>query len=113
MHNGNSLSGLPIYAPADAAIPVAGRARAALVRVRPFVSDHQLMQREAKTNDAGVTYGAYGVIGFFTLLLLAMLAWGLHRIRVTASRGGDERTRREPQSPAGARHPVRRLRGSS
>ncbi len=85
MHNGNSLSGLPVYAPADAAIPVPAVEAPRSSVVRPFVSDHKLLQREAKTNDAAVTYGAYAVIGFFTLLLLAMLAWGLHRIRVTAS----------------------------
>jgi hypothetical protein len=87
MQVGNALMGLPIYAPADDAIPVPGVA-APLAFVRPFVSDHKLLQREAKTKNAAITTGAYAVIGFFTLLLLVMLAWGLHRIRVTASPGG-------------------------
>ena len=52
---------------------------------RPFVSDHALLQREARTNDPAITAGAYGIIGLCTFLLLAMLSWGLHRIRVTAS----------------------------
>jgi hypothetical protein len=87
MHAGDSLLGLPIYAPADDAIPVPGVA-APRAFVRPFTSDHKLLQREAKTRDPAVALGAYSVIGFCTLLLLAMLAWGLHRIRVTASPGG-------------------------
>jgi hypothetical protein len=99
MHSGNSLSGLPIYAPADAAIPVPA-VEAPRSMTRRFVSDHKLMQREAKTKDPAVTYGAYGVIGFFTLLLLAMLAWGLHRVRVTASAG------RDAQAPQPSRPPV-------
>jgi hypothetical protein len=89
LHAGNSLAGLPIYAPADDAIPVAGVA-APRAFVRPFTSDHKLLQREAKVRDPLVALGAYGVVAFFTVLLLAMLAWGLHRIRVTASPGEHE-----------------------
>jgi len=96
MHDGNSLSALPIYAPADAAIPVPAVVAPKTSVVRPFTSDHELMQREAKTKDASVTYGAYAVIGFFTLLLLVMLAWGLHRVRMTASPGSDA-TAAEPR----------------
>ena len=99
MHNGSSLSGLPLYAPADAAIPVPG-VDAPRSMTRPFVSDHKLLQREAKTKDPNVTYGAYAVIGFFTLLLLVMLAWGLHRVRLTASVG------RDAQAPQTSRPPV-------
>jgi hypothetical protein len=106
LHTGNALSGLPIYAPADDAIPVAGVA-APRAFVRPFTSDHKLLQREAKVRDPAVTLGAYAVVAFFTVLLLAMLAWGLHRIRVTASPGGHEsasQTRR--QAPALATPPA-------
>jgi hypothetical protein len=84
LQNGNALNGLPIYAPQDDAIPVAG-VPAPRSFTRPFVADHKLLQREAKTRDPAVTLGAYAVIVFFTVLLLAMLAWGLHRIRVTSS----------------------------
>jgi hypothetical protein len=89
MHSGNSIMGLAIYAPADDAIP-APEVPAPRAFVRPFISDHTLLQREAKTNDPSITAGAYGIIGLCTLLLLAMLAWGLHRIRVTASPDGYE-----------------------
>jgi hypothetical protein len=86
LHRGNSLTGLPIYAPADQAIP-APQVPAPRAFTRPFISDHTLLQREAKTNDPAVTLGAYGIIGICTFLLIVMLAWGLHRIRVTASPG--------------------------
>ncbi|MEA2217564.1 MAG: hypothetical protein QOJ35_190 [Solirubrobacteraceae bacterium] len=87
LHRGDSLTGLPIYAPADAAIP-APAVPAPRAFIRPFVSDHKLLQREAKSRDPAITVGAYAIIGFCTLVLLAMLAWGLHRVRVTAGPGG-------------------------
>jgi hypothetical protein len=105
MHSGNSLMGLPIYAPADAAIP-APAVPAPRAFVRPFVSDHALLQREAKTNNAAITTGAYGIIAFCTFLLLAMLAWGLHRIRVTASPGGYEHASESSRSSVLATPPA-------
>ena len=86
MHTGNSLTGLPIWAPADAAIP-APEVPAPRAFVRPFISDHTLLQREAKTQDPSLAFGAYSVIALCTLLLLAMCAYCLHRIRVTATPG--------------------------
>jgi hypothetical protein len=96
MQTGNSLLGLPIYAPEDKAIP-APLVPAPRSFVRSFQSDHKLLQREAKTKDPLVTYGAYGVIGFFTFALLVMLSWGLHRVRLTASgsRGAASESRRK------------------
>ena len=87
LHSGNALSGLPIYAPADDAIPVGAVAAPARFE-RAFVSDKKLLQREAKVGDPTVTIAAYAVIGFFTLLLLAALAFGMHRLRVTSGTGG-------------------------
>jgi hypothetical protein len=46
-----------------------------------------------------VTYDAYGVVGLWTLLLLAMLSWGLHRVRVTAA-AGLQTSVPEPRRPA-------------
>jgi hypothetical protein len=85
LHVGRSILGLPIYAPEDRAIPVAGVAAPARF-TRNFQSDHKLLQREAKTQDQTITYAAYGTVLFFALLLLAMLAWGLHRVGTTAGR---------------------------
>jgi hypothetical protein len=87
LHSGNAPSGLPVYAPADDAIPVGAVAAPARFE-RAFVSDKKLLQREAKVGDPAVTIAAYAVIGFFTLLLLAALAFGMHRLRVTSGTGG-------------------------
>jgi hypothetical protein len=85
LHKGNAILGLPIYAPADPAIPVPGVAAPANFE-RPFFSDHELLQRESRTRAAAITWGAYGVVLACTLALLAMLAWGLHRVGVTAGK---------------------------
>jgi hypothetical protein len=83
LHKGNAILGLAVYAPADAAIPV-GEVPAPASFDRAFVADRQLLQREARTQDATITYGAYAAVLACTLLLLALLAWGLHRVGVTA-----------------------------
>ncbi|MDX6717970.1 MAG: hypothetical protein QOJ63_224 [Solirubrobacteraceae bacterium] len=92
LHAGSSLTGVLLYAPADPAIP-APEVPARRAFASPFVSDHKLLQREAKTKDPGVTTAAYGVVLFLTLLLLGLHAWGLRRIRTTSAlldRGSDE-----------------------
>ncbi len=93
MHKGNSIVAAPIYAPRDLAIPAAGIAAPARFE-RGFQSDHKLLQREAKTNDASITYAAYGTVLAITLLLMAMLAWAIHRVGVTA---GHERDTPPPE----------------
>jgi hypothetical protein len=92
MHKGNAVLGLPIYAPQDKAIPVPA-IRAPASFTRPFFSDKELLQREARIADPAVTYAAYGVVVGFTLLLLAAIAWALHRVGRTAGQ------RREPPPP--------------
>jgi hypothetical protein len=88
LHEGRAILGLPIYAPADPAIPVAGVAAPARFQ-RDFLSDHQLLQRESKTQSSAITYGAYGTVLVIGLLLLALLAWGVHRVGTTAGRTRD------------------------
>jgi hypothetical protein len=83
MQKGNALLGLPLYAPADAAIPVAGVPAPARFQ-RPFQSDHKLLQREAKTRKAWITWGAYGLVFACAFALLCLLAWGIHRVGATA-----------------------------
>jgi len=105
MHTGNALLGVPIYAPADAAVAVPAIA-APRTFTRPFVSDHKLLQREAKVHDPNVALGAYGVIALLTVLLLAMLARGLHRTRMTASPGAIERASETSRSSVLATPPA-------
>ncbi|MDQ3722547.1 MAG: hypothetical protein M3376_05650 [Actinomycetota bacterium] len=83
LHKGRSLTALPIYAPVDRAIPAEGVAAPARFE-RPFSSDRELLQREAKVQGDDLTYGAYAVVFAFTLGLLAMIAWSLHRVGTTA-----------------------------
>ena len=89
LHKGRSITALPIYAPADRAIP-APAVTAPPRFERAFVSDKELLQREAKVQGDDLTYGGYGVVFLITMGLLAMLAWGLHRVGTTAGtkRGG-------------------------
>ncbi|MGH2941287.1 MAG: hypothetical protein ACRDLN_00720, partial [Solirubrobacteraceae bacterium] len=67
LHKGNAILGLMLYAPADTAIPAAGIAAPPRLE-RSFSSDRKLLQREAKTQEAAITYGAYG-----TVLAIALL----------------------------------------
>jgi hypothetical protein len=85
LHKGNALLGLPVYAPADAVIPVPA-VSAPRSFERSFRSDKELLQREARTREAAITYGAYGTVLACTLALLALLALALHRVGVTAGR---------------------------
>jgi hypothetical protein len=88
LHKGNSLVALPIYAPRDTAIPVAGIAAPARFE-RSFQSDKKLLQREAKTQNDAITYAGYGTVLGLALLLIALLAWGIHRVAATAGRERD------------------------
>jgi hypothetical protein len=88
LHKGNSIVALPIYAPRDTAIPVAGINAPARFE-RSFQSDKELLQREARTQDDAVTYAAYGTVLGLALALIALLAWGIHRVAATAGRERD------------------------
>jgi len=76
---GNSLTSLPIYFPPDAAIPVAG-IPALPSFTRSFRDEHKLLQREQTGGSPVVVALAYSVVVGIALGLLALLAWGLHRL---------------------------------
>ena len=81
LHKGNALLGLPVYAPADAAIPVAAvPAPAPGSFDRSFLADKKLLQREQKggLSDSLWTI-AYAIVGLCVLLLLIILTWALAR----------------------------------
>jgi hypothetical protein len=77
---GRTMASVPVYMPADPAIPVAGIA--ALPHVtRALVSDVRLMQRERKTGVPGWLW----VVATTTVLaiiavLLVLIGWGLDRV---------------------------------
>jgi hypothetical protein len=79
LHRGDSLAGLPVYLPRDAAIPV-GEIPATRSFTREFRNEHKLLQREQKGGSAILVAIAYSVVAGVTLGLLALLAWALHRL---------------------------------
>jgi hypothetical protein len=80
-HKGNSLTALPIYLPRDSAIPVA-EVPAPAHFTRSFGSEHKLLQREQKGGSPALVVLAYSTVAAITLSLLALLAWGLHRLAI-------------------------------
>jgi hypothetical protein len=109
LHDGNSLTAVPIYLPEDKAIPADGvPARDHFTRT--FVADHKLLQREQKTSAGWLAAVAYAIVVAIALALLALLAWGLHRL--ASARGADPspprrepRSRPAPSTPAGRSAP--------
>jgi len=93
LHRPRSIDGLPVYLPADPAIP------AAAVAARPsfersFVLDRRILQREAKTDVAGWLWlVAYLIVLAIALTMAAALGWGLSRLR------RDTRRRHRPPPP--------------
>jgi hypothetical protein len=81
LHEGSSLTALPIYLPHDEAIPV-GETPAPAHFTRAFGDEHELLQREAKTGSPVVVALAYSAVAGIALSLLILLAWGLHRLAV-------------------------------
>jgi len=79
LHDDSSLTALPIFLPRDEAIPV-GEVPATAQFTRSFSDEHQLLQRESKGGPAALVAAAYSTVIAIALSLLALLAWGLHRL---------------------------------
>ena len=102
LHEGNSLTAIPVYLPADPAIPVDG-VPATDGATRTFIADHEILQREQKTAAGWLWAVAYSLVAGIALALLALLAWGLHRLAVTSEL---EQGRADSRSPQRARGTV-------
>jgi hypothetical protein len=83
LHRGNSVMALPLFMPADSAIP-APEVPASPAFTRGFVADHTILQREQTMSGAVLPIVAYGTVIVIALGLLILLAWGLHRLAVAA-----------------------------
>jgi hypothetical protein len=84
LHKGRELAGLPIFLPADPAIPVSEVPVQS--GTRTFVLDHKNLQREQKPNVPGfLTLAAYLGVGLISFCLILIVGWGLARLE---SRGG-------------------------
>ena len=103
LHKGRQLAGLPIFLPADPAIPVSE------IPVQPemsrsFVLDHKNLQREQKPDVPGwLTLVAYLGVGGISFALIFVVGFGLARLE----RLGDK-PRRGSAAPSGARRPDRK-----
>ena len=105
LHKGRELAGLPIFLPADPAIPVS-EVPVQPQMTRSFVLDHKNLQREQKPDVPGwLTLVAYLGVGAISLSLIFVVGWGLSRLE---QRGGAP-----PPAPAAseARAPETRRKG--
>jgi hypothetical protein len=94
---GHTLSAMPIYLPEDPAIPAEGVPASASFE-RPFVADHEILQREQKDVAGWLTAFAYITVALLALGLLVLIAWALHRLAVTGEA-------LEPAAQAAPKHP--------
>jgi hypothetical protein len=101
LHVGSSLTAVPIFLPQDKAIPAAEVPAPAQFE-RAFVADHKILQREQKATSGALAGLGYLVVAAIAFALLALLAWGLHRL---AAAGLGERP--ATRAPRPARTPER------
>jgi hypothetical protein len=76
---GRDVSAVPLYMPADAAIPAKGVA-ATPQFTRPFVRDKQILQREAHGGPPGLSLLAYAALLAIVVLWIGIIVWGLRRL---------------------------------
>jgi hypothetical protein len=99
LQNGSTLADVPVYLPADPAIPAQGIP--ALPRfTRPLVADHELLQRERKREVPGWLWGA-GIATVLVMigLILAILGWSLDRVARLVRRDQQAERSPRPQEP--------------
>ncbi len=97
LHTGASIEGVPVYLPADSAIPVKG-VPAQPHFDRAVVPDKQILQREQKKDvPSGLqTLGSLVVLGI-ALFLVTIIGWALARVARAASDGSPPREQRRPE----------------
>jgi hypothetical protein len=85
MQKGASLMAVPVYLPEDRAIP-APEVPAQANMQREFISDKEIVLREAKDVSPSLIYAGSGAIGAIAILWVLVIGWGLMRLN-----GGDGR----------------------
>ncbi|MEX1142031.1 MAG: hypothetical protein WD993_09490 [Thermoleophilaceae bacterium] len=85
LHYGNAVDAVPIFLPRDEAIP-APLVPATARFTRAFQPDSVILQREQRAAAGVLTAAGYATVGGIALALLALLAWGLHRLAVGTPR---------------------------
>jgi hypothetical protein len=98
LHKGYALTAVPVSLPADPAIPV-GQVAAPARFTRAFGNEHRVLQREQKTAAGWLWGAAYAIVFACALGLLALLAWGVHRLSCTPPPAPREK-RLAPRQPS-------------
>ncbi len=94
IHDGRTLAAVPIWAPADEAIPVK-EIPVQLNSTRPFTFEVSILQRERDPGVPSWLFTAGGVVVlFFTLCVVSALTWGAGRINE------DDTAPTQPEEPA-------------
>jgi hypothetical protein len=83
MENGRGVRAVPVYLPADPAIPAKGIPATAHF-TRPFVRDKKILQREAVGGSTWLATPAYLLLLAIAAVWLVSLGWGLRRLEQTA-----------------------------
>ena len=101
VQTGRELASVPVFLPADEAIPAPEVPAPGPGVTREVVSDKDVLQREAKTDVAGWLWAAAtGLIGLMYLTFLCAIAWGVGRVgRAGSGKPGGESVP-EPASDA-------------
>ena len=85
VQDGYTMTAVPIWEPADDAIPAA-EVPALAQSTRPFVQEITILQRERDLNAPGWLFTAGSILVLiFTLMVIAALTWGAGRINNAAS----------------------------
>jgi hypothetical protein len=79
LHAGDSIQAVPIYLPADSAIP-APEVPASASFTRSFTADKKILQREATGGSVNLQRAAYAVLALLGLIWIGSLGWGLRRL---------------------------------
>jgi hypothetical protein len=110
LQRGRAVLGMPLYLPADKAIPVP-KVAAKSGATQEFVRDKSLLQREQKKGVPGfLTGAAYIAVFLIWAFMIAVVGWGLARL--AGALGGGGAPPREPsgkskdRAPSGEREPA-------
>jgi hypothetical protein len=105
LQRGRAVLGVPLYMPADKAIPVK-KVEPKSGETVPFVRDKQLLQREQKKGvPSFLTLAAYVAVFLIWAFMVAVVAWGLARLAGALGGTGRGRPEGERGSRAASRAP--------
>jgi hypothetical protein len=110
LQRGRAVLGMPLYLPADKAIPVP-KVAAKSGATQEFVRDKSLLQREQKKGVPGfLTGAAYIAVFLIWAFMIAVVGWGLARLAGALGGGGapprESGGKSKDRAPSGEREPA-------